>query len=87
MTSNYIPYTIYSNLGTCVASANGVLATQSLLYALGLGAGNIPLAAALNWILKVLSFLFFLYVCGIFVCMHFFFKFAQFRIFYGVSLL
>jgi len=25
---------------------------QSLLYAVGLGAGSIPMAAALNWVLK-----------------------------------
>lgn len=29
-----------------------VLSTQSLLYAIGLGAGAIPTAAALNWVLK-----------------------------------
>ncbi len=29
-----------------------VLSTQSLLYAVGLGAGSIPTAAALNWVLK-----------------------------------
>ncbi|OZJ03669.1 hypothetical protein BZG36_03547 [Bifiguratus adelaidae] len=30
----------------------GVLSTQSLLLAIGLGAGSIPLAASLNWIIK-----------------------------------
>jgi hypothetical protein len=30
----------------------GVLSTQSLLFAIGLGAGAIPMAAALNWVLK-----------------------------------
>lgn len=34
------------------SSAIGVLSTQSLLYAMGLGAGSVPLAAALNWIIK-----------------------------------
>lgn len=29
-----------------------VLSTQSLLFAVGLGAGSIPLAAALNWVIK-----------------------------------
>lgn len=38
--------------GSLVGSANGVLSTQALLYAMGLGAGAIPLAAALNWIIK-----------------------------------
>lgn len=34
------------------SSATGVLSTQALLYAMGLGAGAIPLAAALNWVIK-----------------------------------
>lgn len=32
---------------------NGVLCTQALLYAVGLGKGAIPTAAAVNWVLKV----------------------------------
>eukprot|EP01083_Nonionella_stella_P291769 992559_1 len=55
VTSNYLPYTLRTNLGTIFGSANAVLATQSLLYALGLGYGSIPLAATLNWILKDFS--------------------------------
>ncbi|RYG41697.1 hypothetical protein EON68_02795, partial [archaeon] len=34
----------------CVRAA--VLSTQALLYAVGLGAGSIPVAAALNWVIK-----------------------------------
>ena len=37
-----------------ISSASGVLATQSLLYAMGLGAGSLPFAAALNWVIKVI---------------------------------
>ena len=38
------------------SSATGVISTQSLIFALGLGAGagTIPMAAALNWVVKVL---------------------------------
>lgn len=33
-------------------TASGVLSMQALLYAIGLGAGALPLAAAINWVLK-----------------------------------
>ncbi|EDQ93134.1 uncharacterized protein MONBRDRAFT_5446 [Monosiga brevicollis MX1] len=33
-------------------TASGVLSMQALLYAAGLGAGSVPLAAAINWVLK-----------------------------------
>jgi hypothetical protein len=33
-------------------TANGVLASTFLLYSVGLGAGAIPAAGALNWVLK-----------------------------------
>ena len=36
----------------CAASASGMLATSSLLYAVGLGDGAIPTAGAVNWALK-----------------------------------
>ena len=35
-----------------LSTAGGVLSMQSLLFALGLGAGSLPLAATLNWIVK-----------------------------------
>lgn len=34
------------------SSAGGVLSMQALLHAVGLGVGAIPLAAALNWVIK-----------------------------------
>ncbi|GLE11258.1 hypothetical protein PINS_up023612 [Pythium insidiosum] len=37
---------------TVASAASGVLSMQSLLYAIGLGAGSIPTAAAINWVLK-----------------------------------
>jgi hypothetical protein len=39
-------------LGGVFSSAGGVLSMQALLYAVGLGAGSIPLAGALNWVIK-----------------------------------
>lgn len=39
-------------LGAIFSSAGGVLSMQALLYAVGLGAGSIPLAGALNWVIK-----------------------------------
>jgi hypothetical protein len=42
----------YLSLSRCFLFLPPVLATQSMLYAIGLGAGAIPLAAAVNWVLK-----------------------------------
>ncbi|GJZ42279.1 kinase-like domain, phloem protein 2-like protein [Tanacetum coccineum] len=42
VTSDYLEYSVWRS----------VLATQSLLYAVGLGKGAIPTAAAVNWVLK-----------------------------------
>lgn len=60
----YLRYCIFASLGMGLSSAGGVLSTQSMLqdtgicnnyddsFAMGLGAGSIPMAAALNWVLK-----------------------------------
>ncbi|KAI9221824.1 vitamin B6 photo-protection and homoeostasis-domain-containing protein [Blastocladiella britannica] len=48
----YMPYTQWTFLHSVTGTVTGVLSMQSLLYAIGLGAGSIPLAAALNWIIK-----------------------------------
>jgi hypothetical protein len=48
----YLNYSGYQFIGYLASTASSVLSTQSLLYALGLGDGAIPLAATLNWILK-----------------------------------
>ncbi|KAJ2787803.1 hypothetical protein GGI15_000435 [Coemansia interrupta] len=39
---------VHNTLG----AASGVLSTQALLYAMGLGAGALPLSAAINWVIK-----------------------------------
>ena len=48
----YLRYAAGTGLGTMLSSAGGVLSLQSLLVAIGMGAGSIPLAATLNWIIK-----------------------------------
>jgi hypothetical protein len=50
--TTYFDYTKWSVGAAIASSAAMVLSTQSLLYAVGLGAGAIPTAAALNWVLK-----------------------------------
>ena len=49
---NYLPYCKAYAVGTIASSSAMVLSMQSLLYAIGLGAGAIPLSAAINWVLK-----------------------------------
>ncbi|ORZ36603.1 vitamin B6 photo-protection and homoeostasis-domain-containing protein [Catenaria anguillulae PL171] len=48
----YLRYTQWSFIHSVAGTVTGVLSMQSLLFAIGLGAGSIPLAAALNWIIK-----------------------------------
>lgn len=48
----YLQYSGYQFSGYLFSTAGSVLSTQSLLYALGLGDGSIPLAVTLNWIIK-----------------------------------
>lgn len=52
VTKDYFPYAKWFFFSSVVSSAAGVLSMQSLLYAIGLGAGSIPTAAAVNWVLK-----------------------------------
>lgn len=50
--ATYLPYAAFSTAGVVVSAAGSVLATQCMLYSLGLGAGALPLAVGLNWVLK-----------------------------------
>ncbi|KAE9446264.1 hypothetical protein C3L33_21836, partial [Rhododendron williamsianum] len=52
VTSDYLDYSLWRGVQGIAAQVSGVLATQSLLYAIGLGKGAIPAAAAVNWVLK-----------------------------------
>lgn len=52
VTSDYMEYSLWRGVQGIAAQISGVLATQSLLYAVGLGKGAIPTAAAVNWVLK-----------------------------------
>ncbi|GJX35159.1 protein root UVB sensitive 1, chloroplastic, partial [Tanacetum coccineum] len=52
VTSDYLEYSVWRSVQGVAAQVSSVLATQSLLYAVGLGKGAIPTAAAVNWVLK-----------------------------------
>ncbi|KAK3029739.1 hypothetical protein RJ639_038016, partial [Escallonia herrerae] len=52
VTSDYLQYSLWRGVQGVAAQISSVLATQSLLYAVGLGKGAIPTAAAVNWVLK-----------------------------------
>ncbi|RIA99302.1 vitamin B6 photo-protection and homoeostasis-domain-containing protein [Glomus cerebriforme] len=52
VTNTYWDFAKWQFFHNVAGSVTGVLSTQSLLYAMGLGASSIPLAAALNWIIK-----------------------------------
>ncbi|KAJ6799560.1 protein root UVB sensitive 1, chloroplastic isoform X2 [Iris pallida] len=52
VSSDYLQYSLWRGLQGIASQISGVLATQSLLYAVGLGKGAIPTAAAVNWVLK-----------------------------------
>ena len=49
----YVPYAAWAATGSVFGSASFVLSMQALLYAVGLGSETaVPLAAAVNWVLK-----------------------------------
>ncbi|GAX84178.1 hypothetical protein CEUSTIGMA_g11601.t1 [Chlamydomonas eustigma] len=50
--SNYLQFTLWAGVTNFAVTANAVLASTFLLYSVGLGAGAIPAAGALNWVLK-----------------------------------
>ncbi|KAJ8768290.1 hypothetical protein K2173_021230 [Erythroxylum novogranatense] len=52
VTADYLDYSLWRGVQGIASQISGVLATQSLLYAVGLGKGAIPTAAAINWVLK-----------------------------------
>lgn len=49
---HYLQYSLWQAATNVATTANGVLASTFLLYAVGLGAGAIPTAGAMNWVLK-----------------------------------
>ncbi|XWS49350.1 hypothetical protein CRYUN_Cryun13aG0156300 [Craigia yunnanensis] len=52
VTSDYLDYSLWRGVQGVASQISGVLATQALLYAVGLGKGAIPTATAINWVLK-----------------------------------
>jgi uncharacterized membrane protein YgcG len=49
---HYLRNTLWQAVHHTCGSVNGVLASTFLLYSVGLGAGAVPTAGALNWVLK-----------------------------------
>jgi len=49
---SYANYAVWTALGSAASSAAGVLSMQALLHAVGAGMGAVPLAAALQWVIK-----------------------------------
>jgi len=49
---NYLQYAKWTALGVLCGRVQCVLATQAALFAVGLGGGAIPMAAAIQWVLK-----------------------------------
>ena len=52
VSGNYLRYVRWTTLGLLSGRVQSVLATQAALVAVGLGAGAIPVAATVQWILK-----------------------------------
>ncbi|XVE99959.1 hypothetical protein REPUB_Repub03eG0244900 [Reevesia pubescens] len=52
VTCDYLDYSLWRGVQGVASQISGVLATQALLYAVGLGKGAIPTAAAINWVLE-----------------------------------
>ena len=48
----YLPFAAWHAVSATASSAAGVLAMQSMLYAVGVGSGSVALAGAVNWVLK-----------------------------------
>lgn len=49
---SYSQYAAWSAVGSTASAAAGVLSMQALLHAVGAGAGAVPMAAALQWVVK-----------------------------------
>ncbi|KAL8464642.1 hypothetical protein ACS0TY_034226 [Phlomoides rotata] len=52
VTSDYLEYSLWRGVQGVAAQISGVLATQALLYTVGLGKGAIPTTVAVNWVLN-----------------------------------
>ena len=49
---SYLRYSIWNGISNSIVCASGTLASTFLLYSVGLGAGAIPTAGAVSWVLK-----------------------------------
>ncbi|KAI9015432.1 vitamin B6 photo-protection and homoeostasis-domain-containing protein [Hyaloraphidium curvatum] len=49
---SYLPFTMWNMVSNVTGTLSNVLSLQALLYAVGVGAGSVPMAAGINWVLK-----------------------------------
>lgn len=52
VSANYFNYVQWTALSLFTGRVQAVLATQAMLFAIGLGKGAVPMAAAIQWVLK-----------------------------------
>lgn len=52
VSGDYLEYSLWRAAQGIASQISGILSTQAMLYAIGLGKGAIPTAAAVNWVLK-----------------------------------
>ena len=52
VTPSYIHYVQYTFIQVTLNNINRILATQSMLLSVGVGVSGLPIAAAINWVLK-----------------------------------
>ena len=52
VTASYLPFSLWNLLANITGTLCGVLSLQALLQAVGMGAGSVPMAAGISWILK-----------------------------------
>ena len=48
----YLRYVQWTSIGLVTGKVESILATQAALFAVGVGAGAVPMAAAIQWVLK-----------------------------------
>eukprot|EP01138_Halocafeteria_seosinensis_P010205 gb/GECG01010422.1/.p1 GENE.gb/GECG01010422.1/~~gb/GECG01010422.1/.p1 ORF type:complete len:251 (+),score=28.15 gb/GECG01010422.1/:1-753(+) len=50
--ASYAPYVAWHALAMCLSTTMGVLSMQAMFHSVGMGAGSLPVAAVVNWVLK-----------------------------------
>ena len=52
VTGNFMQYSAWQFVNLTTGTMTGVLSMQALLFSVGVGSASVPLAAAINWVLK-----------------------------------